>query len=168
MLGSELSLLNPGLFAISRSAFHLTLFPHSEEPPEVSGVNLGLSDEVQELSSNMGAARMCAAPFPATVPPQILKPGTAERFLSLQKQLPGLGSAYSTDCLWSGARVPGMGGRARQVGFHLRWPSLGGKPIPTPTTHRMSLPATLPAARSNREHHGAAPYCSPGVKNAAS
>lgn len=64
-------------------------------------------------------------------------------------QLPGLGSAFSSEWRWRRARVPGIGRRGRQVWW--AFPSRGllraASPFPHHCQHQ-SPPAPLPAARS--------------------
>ena len=93
---------------------------------------------------------LCAAPFPATVLPHIFKPATAEPFPS-RVATPGTGEhlLHRLPLEWGQSSWDGRQKPAGGVGLHLGWPPQGGKPIPTPAAQLQSLPATLPAARTN-------------------
>lgn len=80
---------NPGYFLqLSWSAFQ------DGEAPKVSPINLGRWTRVQELSSNMGTARMRISPFSVTFPPHIFKRFTQKPVLSLVAT-PGAGGVPS-------------------------------------------------------------------------
>ena len=128
-----------------------SFFPTARKLPKCL---LGPEDEVQELSPNMGAARMSAAPpYPATALPHIFKLATPESFPSLVAT-PGIGERPQTAF---GVR-PEFLGWAAEAG---RWGGLSPlrasseRQVHSHTHCPASVrAATLPAVRSNGEEGG--------------
>lgn len=168
VMESELGSPKPWTLSTIQVCFPLnSFFPTAGKLP-VSPVNLGTYDKVQELSSNMGAAtvRCC---LPRHSPSPYLPAGHGRTFPMPGSNSQDWGEPSPQAAFGVGPEFLGWAAEAgRWGGLSPRLASSGRQ-----AHSHTHCPAPVPASDARCGPHqrgpqGAAPHCSPGVKNAAS